>query len=79
MKTRPPVALVRGQRRKKQTKKENNNMTTNKLKKMFGENLRKADTGIGYAIIDMVLRGLHGNGRVSLFSAVRVGRSAWTT
>ena len=27
-------------------------MTTNKLKKMFGENLRKADTGIGYAIID---------------------------
>ena len=27
-------------------------MTINKLRKLFGENLRKADTGIGYAIID---------------------------
>ena len=27
-------------------------MTTNKLKKLFGANLRKAATGTGYAIID---------------------------
>ena len=27
-------------------------MTTNKLKKIFGENLRKADTGTGWAIVD---------------------------